>query len=169
MKFMIRELMVIIMALIGSISVSQGAGLPDSKPKVPTNVISDSQVIFPEERASELLEQCSRTAPKADTFWTPSREDIARLEKLLPDYVKVNSPRYCSNLYNKLTEYRFQYGGIVVNGRKLIYVNAFHVNIGGETWRTEFIGICDGACNAWGVEFDVESEIFSDINANGDA
>lgn len=166
---MVQELITGVIILVSCIGVVQGAERLKSDVAAPTRVISDSQVIFSAEMVPKLLEQCSRPVPKSDGFWTPSKEDVARLSELLPKSINSQSYRQCPNLDKNLQKFKFQYAGIVVKGRKIIYVNALSVNDETNFWQREFVGICDGGCMAWGIEFDVEIGSFSNFEANGEA
>lgn len=139
----------------------------------PFEVIVSDQfegVIFPKEKAGEVLKQCSRPTPQADGYWDVTKEDILKLERALPDYAKLNSPKHCEDLVQKLSLYKRQYVGIIVQGRKIIYVNTLLPNeYSGRSWKMEPEMVCDGGCDFWGVEFDVESGQFSNLYSNGEA
>ena len=135
-------------------------------------IVSDrfEGVIIPKWKASELLKQCSRYVPVAEGYWDVTKEDVLLLERALPEYVKSNSPRYCGKIAQDLSQYKRQYGGIIVQGRKIIYVNAaLPEHEEGDSWKMEVQEYCDGGCYFWGVEFDMESGQFSNLNANGEA
>ena len=81
--------------------------------------------IFPEARAKDLLNQCSRGAPgPVEGTWAPSARQIRELEARLPEAL--------DNFFAKRGEHQKrtkdffrQYGGFVIHGRKIIYINAF--------------------------------------------
>lgn len=160
---------VLILSMLGGFAVAQSASTDFEE------VITDSSVgvIVPVDQVAALLEQCSRRSPKngvflqpskAVEFWRPSKEDILRLEKALPGYLK-DYQQYCDVSFSKSKR---QYGGIIIAGRKIIYVNAFG---GGHEsyWKDSPVNVCDGGCKYWGIEFDVESGEFSNLDMNGGA
>lgn len=62
--------------------------------------------------------------------------------------------------------YYRQYVGIMVAKRKLIYINAFCADPPPSYWEERIVDVCDGGCS-WGVVYDIEHEIFSDLEMNG--
>ena len=122
---------------------------------------------------------------QVNEYWMPTKEDIILLEKLLPEYIKKNSSTLCTDLDKDLSKYKRQYGGLIINGRKIIYVSAVqaydespedaslasHHSAGYEPLKTiqiswESMSICDGGCSSWGIEFDVKSNQFLHLEIN---
>jgi hypothetical protein len=62
--------------------------------------------------------------------------------------------------------YYRQYLGIIVHGRKIIYINAF-CEKPLDFWQERFYEVCDGGGCFWGVEYDVDSGRFSNLQMNG--
>jgi hypothetical protein len=117
-------------------------------------------IIAPKELSLKILKQCSRSAPdisKVSEFWTPNREQIETLEKLLLDL----------NTKKDLTQYRRIYAGIIYKGRKVIYVDFAHIDPNNPDWTKYLHGICDGGHHYFGVEFDVTPKTFSNWKFNG--
>ena len=116
-------------------------------------------IIFPAEQAPALARQCSREAPSAQGAWLPSAADIVKLEaglnRVLSD-AKVQPGAY----------YR-QYGGLIVGGRRIIYVNGARNAVVPPNWRMGAISICDGGALAFGVEYDPASGAFTHFAFNG--
>ena len=116
-------------------------------------------VVFPAEQAPLLARQCSRSAPRAEGVWLPAVTDIAKLEAGLGNVLvqaKVQPGAY----------YR-QYGGLVVGGRRIIYVNGARNAIVHADWRSVPISICDGGALAFGVEYDPATGRFANFTFNG--
>jgi hypothetical protein len=132
-------------------------------------VVSDRAVILTCDQARRLVKQCSRTGPENVTdFWMPSLVEIDSLEKALPRFIADKS-----GLRKPISAYCRQYVGLIVNGRKLIYVNALLASefenreADAIDWRKEPVTVCDGGADAWGVEFDVSSRRFEHFAVNG--
>jgi hypothetical protein len=136
--------------------------------------------IFPEAKARDLLNQCSRGVPgPVGRTWTPSAIQIAELEARLPealDNVLAKRGEY----QNRSRDFLRQYGGFIVGGRKIIYMNAFPRGlIDGERsvfvqrkpplpdWHSEAEGVCDGGPAFFGVEYDPATKTFSNFQFNG--
>ncbi|HEX7294400.1 MAG TPA: hypothetical protein VF251_01525 [Pyrinomonadaceae bacterium] len=63
-------------------------------------------------------------------------------------------------------EYYMQYVGIIVDGKKLIYINAFGATEPSDSWKEKAVVICDGG-TAWGVLYDPQTKKFSKLAVNG--
>jgi hypothetical protein len=59
-----------------------------------------------------------------------------------------------------------QYLGVVIGGRRLIYVNVFPRRPS-TGWRTHFVRVCDGGAAFWGVLFDPQARRFFSPQFNG--
>lgn len=132
---------------------------------VPTSVkAGQSWVITRPVVAAQVLDTCSRDSPgrhpgEITGYWAPSRQQIeqleARLDQLQPTIERPG-------------DFDRQYVGIEVQGRRLIYINAFNLPDDSELdpARTA-IQVCDGGAQFWGAVFDPESGQFSGIQHNG--
>lgn len=126
-------------------------------------------VILPESAAADLLTRtCSRPGPpKFETTWTPTLDDVRAMES---QFVKLEGLAV-KNKFGQMRQpkhYYRQYVGIVVGGRKFIYINAF-CNVDEKPpvyWRDKPVMNCDGGCD-WGVVYDTLSRNFSDLHING--
>ena len=116
-------------------------------------------VIFPAEKAVQLTRQCSRSTPRAEGAWQPTAQDIAALEPGLT--------RTLAAAQVQPGAYYRQYGGLIVAGRHIIYVNGARNAVVQGDWRNTAISICDGGALAFGVEYDPASGTFSHLEFNG--
>jgi len=62
-------------------------------------------------------------------------------------------------------DFYMQYIGIVVKGKRLIYINAFAFEEP-PSWKEHAVITCDGGVD-WGVLYDPETGKFSDLAING--
>jgi len=127
---------------------------------------SKDGVIFPADKAQSLLHQCSRGTPqKGKGFWQPQISQIAGLEQLLPGLLEKN---FSGQRHPPIQDYGRQYAGLIVQERKLIYVNGF---LSGyrelEGWRTNPVVVCDGGNSFFGVEYDPQTKSFQSLAFNG--
>ena len=99
--------------------------------------------------------------------WEPTADDIEKLESRLSRVSKLQSQR--GEFIADPSSYYRQYIGIIVGGRKLIYVNAFDYGMLRSDWRKRLINICDGGTSAWGVLYDPKTSEFSELATNGRA
>jgi hypothetical protein len=116
-------------------------------------------VIFPAEKAVQLTRQCSRSAPRPEGAWQPTPEDIAKLEPGLT--------RTLAAAQVQPGAYYRQYGGLIVGGHHIIYVNGARNAVVHGDWRNVAILICDGGALAFGVEYDPANGTFSHLEFNG--
>jgi hypothetical protein len=167
-------------AVLGLALVLCGSGIHAASPE--NSFDPRFAVVFPAERAQELTQQCSRSFSKGEGTWMPTSEQIARFEALLaPELARALRARW--GIAAKPADYYRQYGGLVVAGRRVIYVNGFHQDHvrntplllkkkpsefdrhdfplelhGSEFWKHQAVNVCDGGSGFWGAAFDVKSE-----------
>jgi hypothetical protein len=66
--------------------------------------------------------------------------------------------------------YHRQYVGIIVGGRKLIYINAFRASSEPKrkvNFEGGWVDWCDGGTGNWGALYDTQSGNFSELRTNG--
>jgi hypothetical protein len=140
--------------------------------------------VFSAAKARELLEPCSRSGPKGVTgTWQPEPQQIRDLEARLPEALVrgfQSAHADARNNHQVLPTFDRQYAGVVIGGRKLIYINAFPHSIvdfdgtdlmslwrKGADWRRKPVVICDGGDAFWGALYDPQSKTFEDFEFNG--
>jgi hypothetical protein len=125
-------------------------------------------VILPESAAAELSKgPCSRSAPpKFESTWTPTADDIKSMESRFALRARLIAKHKLEQMQPPKT-YNRQYLGIVVGGRKLIYINAFCDDELPADWRDKLVNYCDGGWCFWGVVYDTVSHSFSHLEING--
>jgi hypothetical protein len=131
---------------------------------------ADSAVVFAGDKALELAEPCSRAAPgPIEGTWTPSDGDIAALEPALSRYVGERLRADWPNDALSTEDYLRQYGGLIVDGRRVIVINGFQASAAGDldTWRSFPMVICDGGPIMFGAEYDPETREFRNFAFNG--
>jgi hypothetical protein len=102
-----------------------------------------------------------------------SCQRFQKAEALLPSFLRADRrPK------EPLAENYRQYLGIVIGGRRLIYVNVFPrwlverpelVRIVPQDWRRVFVSVCDGGDGFSGALYDPETSRFSSPHFNGAA
>lgn len=114
--------------------------------------------------AAQVLDTCSRSSPgrepgRVTGYWAPSRQQVEQLEARLPS-LETQVP--------KAADFDRQYVGIEMDGRQLIYLNAFHLPDDADIDPArDAIRVCDGGAQFWGALFDPASGSFSDVQFNG--
>jgi hypothetical protein len=138
----------------------------------------ETATILAEEMGWVTVKQCSRPVPHpVEGVWRPDKETIVRLEKALaPALVDAlrRAPIPEFRRYPPSDYYR-QYVGLVVDGKRVVYVNGFHRKFleistrSGRTpdWRTTPINVCDGAELFFGAEFEVAAGRVENVYFNG--
>jgi len=130
-------------------------------------------VLLEGDEAGVLIHQCSRESPEAiKAVWTPTATVLEKMEARLTAINKLESTACCGAGFrvDDVNAYYRQYAGLVIEDRKLIYINAFSRSAAGiDDWRQQPVMICDGGRSFWGVLYDPVSGNFFDLAFNGDA
>jgi len=66
-------------------------------------------------------------------------------------------------------DYKYQYGGIIVDGEELIYINAIHSSKRSGNWQKTPIVYCGGGKKLWGALFNPTTGVFSGLAFNGES
>jgi len=119
-------------------------------------------VIFPASQANFVGDATGR---KGLTYWTPSESDVAGAFPRIQAFLKSEAPSIAS----RLTQYRCQYFGIVVEGKKRIYCNFFYRDGGIANWKSEPLFVEGGGDWYFQLEYDLVSEKCLNLQINGGA
>jgi hypothetical protein len=129
--------------------------------------------VLPADSATAVLRQCTRDVPADfDAAWIPAPGDIRRLEDGLGAQVvrALERSRDARAAHLSPDAYARQYVGLVLDGRRFIYVNAFprkDLDGGGaQKWRNQPRIVCDGGESHFGVVYDPERDAFTDFEFN---
>jgi len=129
-------------------------------------------VLLEGDQAAILIHQCSRESPEAiQSVWKPSPAVLQKMEARLAEISKLESKLCCGNgaRVDDVHAYYRQYAGLVIEDRKLIYINAFARTAASADWRQQPMMPCDGGLSFWGVLYDPASGEFFDLAFNGEA
>ena len=138
-----------------------------------TDAQADPQnwTILAPEYAISMTHQCSREAPTDfEATWIPTEEHITELEARLSAVEIIQSTACCcpGRSVEGIQSYYRQYVGIVIEGRELIYINAFRQGTETNDWGWEPVVYCDGGDLFWGVLYDPETKEFFGLAFNGE-
>jgi hypothetical protein len=127
-------------------------------------------VILPAEQAAELWHGATGSPPQG--AWTPEEADVRKLEAGLQAYVQSAAPQRSPQLWQKLDGYKRQYAGVLLDGRRVIYVN-FVCNAvvaeGRMDWQRQPILVEDGGDCFFQLRYDAELDAYTDLSVNGEA
>lgn len=124
---------------------------------------------------------------EAQSFWTPQPKDIKLVESRLKAALKkaVKEPatldryattpgvrKYVSGQIEQIikhyNEYQHQYIGLVINGKRHIYLNSFAAR-DGMSYAKHFVKVSDGSFWYWQILYSVDNGSFFDMSINGEA
>ena len=144
----------------------------------------EKSVLLPVSEAKAVTKQCSRPSPEDfSETWQPSNEEIIEMEANFAKIKKLKVKKCCirgAQIENP-EKFYMQYVGIIVSGKKLIYINAFGKfgTIGfiqnddgsltettSDHWKKSAVIVCDGG-NEWGVLYNPKTKKFFDLAING--
>ncbi|MFH1996116.1 MAG: hypothetical protein ABIJ27_03850 [Candidatus Omnitrophota bacterium] len=120
-------------------------------------------VIVPEEYGKNFF---WGSGYKAEGFWTPAKKDIAKAERQLAAYLKEEAAERSPELWKQVSRYNRQYVGVIVFGRKNLWVNLFHKSVRRPSWRNEPVLVSGGGDRFFNVLYDVEEEKYFDLQIN---
>ena len=139
--------------------------------------------VLPPSQARAAGDQCSRPAPEVESGWAMTDADAQAVERRLPALAETAPERpsavsAASYRVDLATSVR-QYVGVVVGGRRLVYVNAFPQQMLDRDADMpperqlhadqRVVVVCDGGPAFWGVVFDPATGTFSGLDFNGSA
>jgi hypothetical protein len=126
----------------------------------------EKSVLLPQSEAHSLAEQCSRTnPPEFNETWQPTEAAIKDMES---KFSRIAECCEEGTRFDDPEDSYMQYVGIIVKGRKLIYINAFpFVGELFKDWKERAVRVCDGGSGFWGVLYDTETGKFFDLAVNG--
>jgi len=147
------------------ISLVSCSTLPLESPTVEAN---QHWVIVTRKQAEEM--NIGSWLAESDGLWTPSVDDILKLEEILPEYLSQNSSQFYRQppVWQRLDEYQRQYIGLERGEKQIIYGNYF-CNNSGVDWQQNLVLVEDGGECFFHVEFDVDSGEFIKLRVNGES
>jgi hypothetical protein len=155
-----------------------------------------TRAVFPGEHAQELVHQCSRVSPgPVEDTWTPDDAQLDALEAKLPALFKRELGKILPGERARPEDYYRQYGGLVIRGKRVIYVNGFYKGLLNDdgphvdpvddglphspavmerlrlarihhTWADSAMRVCDSGAIVFGVEYDPETGAFANFAFN---
>jgi hypothetical protein len=129
--------------------------------------LNDRFVVLPQGEGRQLP-MCSRLGPKVAGTWDPLVQDILNLESHLGEIAKLKAHQAIPGAQIAHPEESMrQYLGIVVDGKRRIYINAFPRGMVSKDWRKRIVTICAGGVGVWGALYDPQTGGFSDLETNG--
>ena len=128
----------------------------------------EKSTLLPASEVKAVVKQCSRPSPDDFTdTWQPSKEELTEMESRFAEIKKLTVLECCiiGDKVKDPERYYMQYAGIVLKGKKLIYISAIPGDPG-DSWKEKAVVICDGG-TAWGVLYDPKTKKFSALAVNG--
>jgi len=157
-----------------ALSVLGCASAPEPQSPFP----ADTRSLFPGEHALELVSQCSRAEPSPiEGTWTPDEAVLDQFDAALPAIFDAQHQRDWQSLDLSIANYHRQYGGLVIGGRRIVYVNAFRSSLLNSspmtprdptrTWRNYPMRLCDGGPSAFGAQYNPDTGQISNFQFDG--
>jgi hypothetical protein len=104
---------------------------------------------------------------EVEGLWTPQQKDTELAEdRLRPDLERLatDSPEV-QQILEHYNEYRRQYVGLVIHGRRHIYLNSFPRDTVSD-YTKQFIMVMDGAFGFWQILYSVDDGTFLNLSIN---
>ena len=153
-------------------------------------VVSPYLVIVPRSVTPDLLDQCTRHVPQGlEGTWNPTPGHARRIENLFRQ--RFDTATWCLTNYPPsdpplrgaidFEHYALQLGGVILQGRRFIYVNGLPrwlVRTEGRSlkdlppeaasWHHKAVGGCDGGAEFFGILYDPAADTLGRIDFNAD-
>ncbi len=108
----------------------------------------------------------------ADKPWMPTPRDVAEAETRLRGFLQ-SSPATAYEaidekewILKELPNYKRQYVGVVIDGEKQIFINAF-CRSDSLDWKQEMVFVLDGGSCYFRIYYSIGSKSFSRLEVNG--
>jgi len=120
--------------------------------------------ILPDSEAEAVMTQCTRPAPKAESYFTPNADQVRLAEAQLNDGALGKLSGAPDVPFD---QYARQYVGFRAHGRLFLYLNAtqFFKPVG-SAWRKKAVPMCDGGDSSWGAVFSLTEGKFVSVSVN---
>lgn len=100
--------------------------------------------------------------------WQPTKEDILALEKDLPRISDLHARGWKpAQRIDHPDQYFRQYVGVVVAGKRKIFINAFCNALSSLDWHSHLLLTADGGSCFWHVTYDLATRRFASLEING--
>lgn len=139
----------------------------------PVNQLEKRYVVLPPTESENAARYFPRWPQETvNGTWALSQPDIDGLESNVHHVADISfpNPAYKGARIPHPEEYFRQYAGVLVDHRKIVFVNALCREAGTkyETyWREKFVLVFDGGDCYWNVRYDPETKQFSQLMVNG--
>jgi len=129
--------------------------------------------------AEAIRHPCSRMGvPALDRLWVPTAAEVAEVEGRLRRLKQLRADHGSGIVGARLEDpwsYHRQYVGVLIEGRKLIYIHGFSERLPAnrvtlsypDDWRTGIVDWCDGGYSSWGALYDPVRATFLALRFNG--
>ena len=134
----------------------------------PQNLEGEEWVAFSAEHASRAgLNEW--LFPDDVTYWSPSRVDVQAAEDGVTAFLQENESAFFTDIpvWQRLSEYKRQYVGVVWDGKKIIYANFFCSDE--PDWKENFVLVVDGGACSFQFKFDPNTGEFFQLQVNGES
>jgi hypothetical protein len=148
------------------VSIVIALALPGTAMSQQHSQVIDTGVIF----SAQQLERSADAVMMGITppYWTPSPEEVARLEGQLKLYLEDMTAPHPKAVAAEHGNYKRQYLGYTRRGKKWIYVNSVCKTSWKEgRWHDELIIVFDGGPCFFSVRYDLSSSQFDQLSING--
>ena len=143
-----------------------GCSGPTPTPIVPIVTYDSNSIIF-DAKSAEEMSLGPIAGRSLDGYWTPDPDDVRELERHLGAYLK-EAGETSPGLISKWSDYKRQYAGIMVDGKRLVFANYFCDAFDVE-WQRDWVFVMDGGDCFFDVKYDAETGEFYELRIHGEA
>lgn len=136
--------------------------------------LSFAEELIPDKNQVILTKESKYFSHKVE--WIPTKKNTAKALNAIYEFLQNSDEHkpYSEFAQNELKlilkrfpNYRVQFMGIVIAGKKIIHCNFFPINESFSYWKDSYVFVFDGGYSFWRVDYDINTSKCFNFESNG--
>lgn len=139
-------------------------GPAPGEPIAPKAAEKPGAIALDAEQGARILVQCARNTPAGGRVFEPARAEVEAADAAIAAFYEAVADEVSAYYYEPFETFQRQYVGVVVEGRRQIYANAFQRSAAEDP--TAPFDSCEEGPRFFGAQYDVEAGDVVDLEFN---